>query len=314
MDLAAYLPNAKPWIEKALNNNWQALSSVVPPEMMPSQERLLKSGRMTFAKEYGCGVYGCVLPTGKKDVVFKMTTDATEASFVAAMMTMRGLPEGLVRYHAVVELPEKKGRDKIFALWREEARDIGFLLRPASQMKAPGFSEEEISRALNGFKEDLALFKESAEKVLQYYVDARLSRAAIQALEVQVRSVEAAWKGQPEGAANILAGVDPRKIKGAALAAFNVAGCVLDAWNMSANPLGNTVGDALLNLINQGYVLADVHYNNVGIVDRPNGDTVIAITDPGHAIPLKEKWWKFPVPHLMDRDAATTRRLVAAAN
>ncbi|NBT36499.1 MAG: hypothetical protein EBT03_13360, partial [Betaproteobacteria bacterium] len=114
MDLAAYLPNAKPWIEKALNNNWQALSSVVPPEMMPSQERLLKSGRMTFAKEYGCGVYGCVLPTGKKDVVFKMTTDATEASFVAAMMTMRGLPEGLVRYHAVVELPEKKGRDKIF--------------------------------------------------------------------------------------------------------------------------------------------------------------------------------------------------------
>lgn len=301
MHLSKYLPNAKPWIEKALNNNWQALSEIVPAEMMPSQERLLKTGRRTFAKEYGCGAYGCVLPTQKKDVVFKMTTDATEASFVASMLAMRGLPEGVVRYHAVVELPEKKGRDRIFALWREEARDIGFLTKGAESLVADGISDAELRASLRSFKNGLANFKESAEKVLEYYVQASMSRASVKALESRMPPTQE------------LMASDPDALKGVQKALFYVGLCDYLARDMSQGFLGNTVGDALHFFIERGYVLADVHFNNVGIVDRSDGAAIV-ITDPGHAVPLKEALVKFPVPHLLDRDIATTRRLRTAAN
>lgn len=305
MKISHYLPNAKPWIEKSLNNNWDALSDIVPPELMPSQERLLKSGRMTFAKEYGCGVYGCVLPTGKKDTVFKMTTDFTEASFVSAMLeAMPDLPEGIVRYKAVVELPEKKGKDKepIFAIWREEARDIGFLTGKGSELRSEGAEQRQLKEAFRECRQLLGAFGNAAEKVLEYYVGARTSRASVQALQASLRD------------AARLVNEDPEKLSGSKLAAHWLGGAFLIALELSKNYVGATLGDALAQFIDTGFVLADVHLNNVGIVDRKGVESVVAITDPGHAVPLKPEYWKYPVPHLLDRDVKTTRRMTIAAN
>lgn len=305
MKISHYLPNAKPWIEKSLNNNWDALSDIVPPELMPSQERLLKSGRMTFAKEYGCGVYGCVLPTGKKDTVFKMTTDFTEASFVAAMLeAMPELPEGIVRYKAVVELPEKKGKDKepIFAIWREEARDIGFLTGKGSSLSSQGADPRELRRSFQECRQLLGSFGHAAEKVMDYYMSGRSSKATVQALEVAIRDVPRLIQEEPD------------TLKGSKLAAHWLGGAYLIALELSKDFVGTTLGDALAQFIDTGFVLADVHLNNVGIVDRKGVGAVVAITDPGHAIPLKTKYWKYPVPHLLDRDVKTTRRMTIAAN
>jgi len=129
-----------------------------------------------------------------------------------------------------------------------------------------------------------------------------MSRASVKALESRM----------PPAAQ--LMSADPDQLKGVQQAVFYVGLCEYIARDMSQGFLGNTVGDALHFFIERGYVLADVHYNNVGIVDRPEDGAVIAITDPGHAVPLKEHLVKYPVPHLLDRDIATTRRLRTAAN
>jgi hypothetical protein len=55
------------------------------------------------------------------------------------------------------------------------------------------------------------------------------------------------------------------------------------------------IGSALRYYLEQGLLLADVHANNVGKVERTSG---WVITDPGHAVPLEQRWAVVNVPGL----------------
>jgi hypothetical protein len=46
------------------------------------------------------------------------------------------------------------------------------------------------------------------------------------------------------------------------------------------------VGRALSFLLASSILLADVHYNNIGKVDRPEYGEMVVITDPGHMVRL----------------------------
>jgi len=76
---------------------------------MPVTASVTKRGRRTF-KEFGCGHYGCVFPTTVDNMVFKLTSDASEAAFVATALKLPDWPDGMIRYHRIVELSGEKHR------------------------------------------------------------------------------------------------------------------------------------------------------------------------------------------------------------
>jgi len=89
------------------------------PELVPEMPR------------FGCGAFGCVLPTGDDNVVLKLTHDKSEAQFaqVAVNMSAMGLfqPSGVVRYYAAAALTGlgRPGAGDLYLLWREVAVDVG---------------------------------------------------------------------------------------------------------------------------------------------------------------------------------------------
>lgn len=88
------------------------------------------------AVEY-CGSYGCIVFTSDPSIVFKLTTDWSEA--YVANVIFKYLPEvyelephpNIIRYFGIYEVPGKLYMNrKIFALWREECPCIGWPMWP----------------------------------------------------------------------------------------------------------------------------------------------------------------------------------------
>jgi GNAT superfamily N-acetyltransferase len=114
------------WVTTLLAKHFETLEEKVPAKWLPKLTKTTaKRGKITAAmKEYGCGAYGCVLPTLDPKVVLKITTDDTEAEFanklagdLAAQVT--------VEYHLIAGLPERhKGRNT-YLLWRDSAERVG---------------------------------------------------------------------------------------------------------------------------------------------------------------------------------------------
>src|SRR5688572_6335160 len=95
-----------PWVDRTLKSVWGPLALATDPAWMP---RAKIGKRSVSVEEYGCGHYGCVMPTaGVPGVVVKITTDPTEAAFITAALQL-GQDEysGLVRYVAIYQLPSK---------------------------------------------------------------------------------------------------------------------------------------------------------------------------------------------------------------
>jgi hypothetical protein len=74
--------------------------------------------------EYGCGVYGCVIPTHDRNIVLKLTTDDTEAEFASGLANKLVAPV-CVKYHRVVETSITHNARQVFLLWRDVAFDVG---------------------------------------------------------------------------------------------------------------------------------------------------------------------------------------------
>jgi hypothetical protein len=138
-----------PWVDNALYALMPTLRRKVPAEWLPRMitERTEEVRRgpwgapkITFetrqfqkpvVEEYGCGYYGCVAPTNIPGVVFKMTTDTSEAAFVAKAIKLNKAtgetPAGIVQYHKVFGTKLSHDGAPIFLLWRSEAFNIGLL-------------------------------------------------------------------------------------------------------------------------------------------------------------------------------------------
>lgn len=117
------------WADKVLEKNINLLGSVTEQaDLLPYIEFDEHSNRLS-AKEYGCGKFGCVYPTLRDDLVFKITTDVSEVKFVLAAMDIREWPEGMIQYTKVIILEGKYKNRPIIGLWREAAIDksIGVL-------------------------------------------------------------------------------------------------------------------------------------------------------------------------------------------
>jgi hypothetical protein len=118
--------NNPAWVTSLLAKHFEFLEGKVPAKWLPKLTKTkAKRGKLTAAmKEYGCGVYGCVLPTLDPKVVLKITTDDTEAQF-ADKLANDLTAQVTVVYHLIAGLPEKhKGRNT-YLLWRDSADRVG---------------------------------------------------------------------------------------------------------------------------------------------------------------------------------------------
>lgn len=262
------------WVDRTVNEYYQSLLEVVPPDLMPTIEGMRRG--MDSFEEYGCGLYGCVMPTTSPYVVLKLTTDETEAKFAQYALDVweanDETPEvwqGLVQYYGVVKLRTAKiGRTPIYALWREAADNIGFLADPETQ---------ELDRP---FIDNLGWFKQSAQQVRAYLERSRnkpRSRELMQQNENKARDI------YMRGAAG--------HYRGALNAAVNLQICLVSASVLSDEEFSHDVGEALLQWIGMGALLCDVHLFNVGTALRPTPDgrsftSVNVITDPGQCMDL----------------------------
>jgi hypothetical protein len=276
--LPVFEPNP-PWLNSVLGETWPAIERRVGPELMPS--RAEGEGRSLVVEEYGCGHYGCVVPTSNPDIVMKLTSDPLEAHFVAAALRIGKPPLGIVHYASVYQLPAHYRRRALYVLWRESAESVGGLTKEQG-----GDAYEAAAR--RHFRNRLERFKYLAvecKRIVDRAADMKrtLSEAAryeVWAREhVELHHVEERDVGYSKHAF--------AQFKGAQRLAALLRGCEIVAELMEHEPEGDLVGEALSFYMQNGLLLADVHANNVGRVRRVDySKPVWAITDPGHAVPL----------------------------
>lgn len=115
------------WVTKHLADSWVTLEQKVPTKWLPKLDRTTSKGKRLVAEipEYGCGAYGCVMPTNDPQIVLKLTTDDTEAQFAARLANQLPVPI-VTKYELVMQLPtaKRQGRD-VYLLWREAAEKVG---------------------------------------------------------------------------------------------------------------------------------------------------------------------------------------------
>lgn len=281
-----------PWVDRAMQNVWQRVTAAAPVEGGVPR---LTAGRPFSVEEYGCGHYGCVMPTQDPRVVAKLTSDPTEAFFVTAALALaardRDWPEGIVRYYGIFRTPGTYRGRPLFVLWREEATDIGFLLRgPDDRQK------REALYLLMAFKDVAALVRETLARSsdpFRMIAEARKQeeRGGFgDRLERMLRTRTA--YGQPAPRTAI-----PSWVRGGDRVAVGLAFLRYAAETMEHTYLVDQVGATLGYYLDAGLLLADVHANNLGLIKDRAGNALV-ITDPGHAVPLLPQWAQVEVPIL----------------
>ncbi len=310
------IQNNPPWSDKILIKNWAAIERRVGAKWMPvalKEHRDLASAKRYLAEimqvsgldpavksqvesnikllekkkkglgfeEYGCGHYGCVMPTREKGIVIKITTDPSEAAFVAAYLSMRPSerPAGIVPYHKIFAIrTESHAKRPVFVLWRDEAQAVGAI---------SGW----IASSAREFEKDY--YKKSFRKVETYIQNCLFAGRDIRKMVIK----------RPDAAAYMTRALDlihdvweypsPVNLKGERKLAWFLNQFKQNADRMQEEPMGNYVGQALSESFDAGLLLADVHLNNIGMPAGPLADEIgmtPIITDPGHAIALDGRY------------------------
>lgn len=280
-----------PWVDRNLKDAWDRIAAQVPESWMP--ERL--PGKKFSVEEYGCGHYGCVMPTAEtteeENIVFKLTSDVTEARFVVMSMELPPT-EGIVKYYKIFALKDTTHRRRpVFVLWREGAKDIGilthsFLYRLRREYASEhitdyGYDEYHIHSIQEGRKHlenFLTWARDAREKITT-----RLLRKEGEAREKTLAAIWNAFESAPADA-------DPRHYKGLPRIGIALRMCWDSAMMIQNTDVVYPIGAALGHYLDEGILLADVHLNNIG---RDKDDNLI-ITDPGHAVECHPRWTQLP--------------------
>jgi len=273
-----------PWIDRSMKTVWERVVAASPrrewaPRLLP--------GKKFSLEEYGCGHYGCVFPTSDPEVVCKLTSDPTEAFFVAAAMSIGTFPEGIVRYYGIYRIPGAQHRGRpLFVLWREEATEVGTALRPSKEAEYARRAKENATQSLRAFKEIAGLVRDTLKRAADPFA----------MVEESKRYEDWAWNyvTESEGSGRALA-LD--RFKGAQKVAVGLLRLERLAVEMENEYLADQIGGALKFYLDEGLLLADVHTGNVGLVEG-RAETSLVITDPGHAVPLDRKWSNVQVKEL----------------
>jgi hypothetical protein len=274
------------WVDRHLGLTWARVRSAVPNEdWMPVVMQDDKGMATTNVVEYGCGHYGCVMPTYDDKVVMKLTSDETEAFFVAAALSMDdpNAWNGVVEYFGIFRLKSAFHRKRpLYILWREAANSVGIVELEQFVAGADEYKQRqlrELSRYLEQFKDSAKAVRSSLKRSKDPYALVEESKKWEQWAWDQVSSDYGDNKWVFEGT------------RGAQRVAAHLRACQQIAELMEHTYMSDAVGEALGFFLENGLLLADVHHHNIGTVYREDydGDRIV-ITDPGHAVPLIDRW------------------------
>jgi len=276
-----------PWSDRALKQNWGAIKTAAYSQGLPMPEGDIE--RWKF-EELGCGHYGCVIDTEDPGIVFKLTSDPTEAEFIQLAEPL-GWPEGIVKYYAIVPLDFTFRKRTVFAIWREEAFDVGQL--------SPGYGADNRDyevRLRREFELQLLRYKDHAARFRDGFKKSKDPQAL---LEKSKQLEDWAWDYISEysdmavdGRPSSPYGNYPRNysidnFRGAERMALSWRACQYIAEMMGSTDMMQYVGEAFGFYMDNGFLLADVHIGNVGKVAREDYYKPIwVITDPGHVVVL----------------------------
>jgi hypothetical protein len=262
---------------------WNELSSVVPDELLPIPERDPKLG-ITF-REYGCGAYGCVLPTKTPGVVVKVTTDHREAFFAQYAIDLAesdGFPEGMVRYYMTVWLKELTHMNRpVYVLWREE---LDFLGRAALDRARNEFGSPDIERMLM----HLRYFSKMSEFAFDHIHKKSVDRGSVQKhFDQYARGDIQVGYGNLVDEMDVVQGVFwKNRNEGVGLA---LARAWYETEQLLTTESGVLIGEALNYYMSKDVALPDTHIGNLGFTQRPNAPNGgLIITDPSNAFTLLE--------------------------
>ncbi len=289
------------WVDKILRERFERISRVIRPEWLPVSigKRSLKF------KEYGCGHYGCVMPTSDEDVVFKITTDASEAAFVCANRELAksgDLPDGMIEYYDIYELPDTFKRRRVFCVTRHSAENVGDVFKVVKE-RARDFEVDFIKKESDRFFRMLYEFKRYSGWIRQKFSTTRNVYNFIQQIKRYKNHAFSFYERARNDGLTVWRysfGMRAEQIRDSFLkCAVYLLVCSEIASAMTANQFGERVGVALGEYLSEYILLADVHQDNIGeIYDRDAEMRYVVITDPGHMVPLDEKWLQVAVPIL----------------
>ena len=276
------------WVDRTLTKRWKAIEGIVGHGLMPRE----KKGVMV---EYGCGAYGCVLPTHESNVVLKITTDDSEAEFAAAAMqlaseTDMGFPPGMVGYYGVFDLDVSYSSRPVYLLWREEAHHVGAIVKQEAPKRWAYYNKEFGRDDVERFVFELQDFLLAAQEVQDVFdkVPERSRKMLLERLQHFRQDGSAGlWKGTPldavTGSADLIAQKLPQLAQLSAV--------------IESSQMAFSVGTALGYYLDHGLLLADVHQGNIGEVGdyEDDDDWGFAITDPGNMVPLETRWLSIPI-------------------
>ena len=309
------------WVDRILAANWEAvqarLQQMGHPDWLPVWSEG-KKNKVIVMPEYGCGHYGCVYPTDADDVVVKLTTDATEATFVAILEQLKReghtLPDGLVRYHGIYALEGEHKKRKPFILWREEAAvtDWG----PVQNAIFEARGRESVKGVVHKAEILISMFKTISHHAFQ--IAHAMAKKKPEAeyftwLEEQKAIGDEPpdhyyerWNDlvdrygmvvDPYGYSGKFREWEKRVVMSQQLKtrfAWLCFVCRQIAQEMASSDVCYKVGEALNEFMDLDLLPADVHLNNVGLVNRPGDNdwapTALVIIDPGHVVPLSSRF------------------------
>jgi hypothetical protein len=288
-----------PWSATLLNKHWPAIYARVGTALMPvatnehpdyahwkkmnDYTMLDKWAKKKYRgfKEYGSGHYGVVMPTNTPGIVCKVTTDASEAAFIAAYLSIKtnARPNGIVRYHQLFALPETSKGRPVFILWRDEATAVG-----VDDLRAWVRTRNDadyLGRSLRIVERNLGNCLDAGREIRKRVVAVEKRHGdpiafAERAESLRDRAFDLDYPPSSRMGADLVMAWHMNTFKQ----------CADDLMN---EPMGIEIGRALGEMMDMGMLLADVHLNNIGLPTGPVleevGETPI-VTDPGHAIPL----------------------------
>lgn len=266
------------WVLRFLTDNWAAIERAGLPGWMPV-EMADSTPKRRRVDVFGCGHYGCVMPTHMPGLVIKISSDMSEAAFVNFAVRLGEWPPGIVKYHALVELPGSFRGRNVSVIWREEAFDVGMV-----------HDTGQDAHAKREFQNYHQAYRNAATFVREASIKANFAEKLAEAHAGQ----EWAWNNviwEDGGGAPHYSTPPPPRFKtyparlrlAAALRICHICFELMENTNYA-----HEVGAALGFYLGHNVLLADVHMQNIGQVTRdapgwgPQIHTVI--TDPGHAV------------------------------
>lgn len=306
------------WVDRSITEVWDRVANVVPESWMPKiAVGSTRPKKYKHVEEYGCGHYGCVMPTNEPGLVCKLTSDVTEARFVVKAITL-GHTAGIVEYkniYALQGLTRSSGwgnKRPLFILWRTEAESVGEWryrdTHPRDANTNYGIQVERVADSLlSAFLRWASLARDYIQPRLRaislnHHDAQRKQTAGIaehkwgmpvawadpswlnQAREEFLKKV---WKAyETSEAAHDMPMSRLHNLKGLPKVGTALRTCLYIAQEMSGNPSLYRVGEALAYYLEEGILLADVHANNLGL----DAEGEVIITDPGHAVEIHPRW------------------------